>query len=774
MKHKVHSAINVFGLAIGLTAFILISLFVEYEYSWDKHNFNYERIYRVQRKYENVRNTINGNDISPHTRGLTAKLLEEQFPEFEKVLLVQEISGKFLSSSPDNSFYDEQGCWSENSIFDVFTYHFIEGRKEHALSDPFSVVLSKTMADKLFPNESAFGKTILIDKKFGFKVTGVYMDLPSNSHLRPSFIVSSAFDENTNNIRNSWSGFYRTYVLMKNGADDKAINKKVSNLFKEYKSIEFEKIQLCPLSKIHLGFNDRNDYLFVLFLYRLIGIFVLLLASINYINFTTANTSLRAREIAVRKVHGSNRISLINQFLGETIIITLIALSFAFVLSELLLPVFNRVIDVHLLLSYTKNGLFIQQIVLIAVLVGLLSGVYPAFFMTSFKTIDLFKGNLITQKREKFSLKKMLVTFQFTISILMILLTLIVTVQIKYMMNKDLGFNKENILFAKFGVSKKDVNFEELRNRILKHPEIVDASLSRHIPFISEGGQEYNWEGSSVDEKINVRDNYVSYDFIENFGIQMIMGRDFSRDYPSDIGRACIINETAAKYFGWDNPIGKRINDNRFQVIGVVKDYHSKDMHNKIEANVMLLQSGPVLGDWTFAFRIHQNDLSRAKEILTKEFETCFPNDPFEFRLLSYEFQHESTFKIYQTVNSTFLFFAIVNIMLAVFGLLGLVSFIIQRRTKEIGIRKINGCTSGNIFLLLSKEYLVVLIIASIIGWLGGYIVYQYFPGSYKYPLQLWEFISASLIILVIAIMASGFQTIKVSFTNPANALRYE
>jgi putative ABC transport system permease protein len=773
IKNRLFTSINISGLAIGFTAYILMSLFVNYEYSWDKHNENYDRIYRVQRE-KDTKHASDGNNISPHTRGITAKLLEQRTSAFEKIAIVEEKFNYYLSTNPQNLIKEELGIITEHQYLDIFTVKFIEGRKEDALIEPFSGIISKTLSDKLFPNHSPIGKSFMIEKKYTVKVTGVYEDLPLNSHIRPSYIVSLASVKQEINPRESFSGIYRTYVLLNKGANYKEVNKNIVDIFKGYDFAEYENIYLCPLSEVYINHNDNNAYEFIMRLYKLIGIFILLLASINYINFTTANVSVRAKEIAVRKVHGSKKSTLIFQFMGETLIIAVISLIVSLILSNFLTPIYSNIVNADLSILTGYNWHFIKQVVLVSLLVGLFSGAYPAFLMSSLSSLNLLKGSIFKKKPDKLNLKKVLVTFQFTTSIALIFLTILFALQIKYMLNKELGFDKKNILYARFDVTKENVNFEDLRSRILNHPEILEASMSRHIPFISYGGNEFNWEGGQSGDIINFRDNYVSYDFSKNFELTFISGRDFSREFPSDAATGCIINETALKYIGWDDPIGKWLNNKRWRVIGVVKDFHYKDMHNKIEPNVMVLLNGHETGTFTFAFKVSEGNIHKARKILTSEFEDYFPNDPFEFNELDFGFRHEGTFKTYETINKTILFFAFVNVLLAIIGLLGLVSFSIQRRTKEIGIRKINGSSALNIFNLFCSEYLVLIVIAAIICFPLEIFIFEVLPIHYKYPLQWWEFIVAPLIIIIVAVAVSSYQTIKVSLTNPVEILRYE
>jgi putative ABC transport system permease protein len=778
LKYKAHALINVLGLAIGFTAFILVSLFVNYEYSWDRHNVNCDRVYRVQRHFVKAQHALDGNDISPHSRGITAKLLYPRYPEIENTTILKELNGVFLSSNNISSFYDnKEGIASEQSIFQLFTYEFIAGDKQHSLTEPFSIVLSETMAQKLFPDGNAVGKTVLIEKKFNLKVTGVYRNLPLNSILCPSYIVSLSSLEKTNeDVRNSMNGNYMTFVLLKPSQNYHALNQKIWDLFKGYNSyVADEKIKLCPLPNLHLSFNNQDALITILRLYNMIGIFILLLAAFNYINLTTANSSVRAKEIGVRKLHGSNQWILTGQFIGETLILAIIAVNLAFFFTELLLPTFNFIVQKQLSLSYTTNWRFILKTALIAVVTGLLAGVYPAVAMSSQRIINLFRGNMFKTRRETFSVKKLLVTFQFSISIFLIILSLTFTFQIRYLINKDLGFTKDNILYATINVTRKNTSYEILRNRILQHPEILNCAMSHHVPFVSFGGGTINWEGCIPGDVMEIRNNTVSYDFINNFDIKIVEGRGFSREFAGDIKKACLINETAKKCFGYDNPIGKHIDNGKLTIVGVTNDYHYKDMYNTIEPAVLELTKDTIrTANWTFSFRIAPGKINAAKKSITQELETYFPDDPFEVKVLSAAFRTHDVFRILASIDNSLMFFTVLNVLLASIGLLGLVSFTTQRRTKEIGVRKITGSSSLSIFMLLTREYFVLLVIASLISWPFGYISYVYMPGNYKMDFPFWLFGFATGIILVIALATSFYHTLKAAYKNPVDALRYE
>jgi putative ABC transport system permease protein len=774
-KRKTYSTINIVGLTIGFTAYILVTLHIQYEKSWDKQNVNYQRIYRAQRHYVTDFLSRDGHNISPHSRGLTAKLITQTCPEVENTVVLMEIKDLYLSDKNENMIYDNTGCFIDKSVFDVFTYRFIKGNPATALNTPNSIVLSESLANKLFPNCEALGKNVLADKKFNLLVTGIYADLPMNTHYRPNYLVSMSTIENKYNVHDDLAGYYMTYVLLKKGTNPQDVNKKVYNLFKGVTSdSEKEKIVLCPMYKFHLSFNDRNDYYLVLFLYNLIGILILVLSSINYINLITANATSRIKETIVNKIHGGNRLLITIQFIAEAVILSTISLLIAFFMANQLLIPFNSIIGQDLKLFTPENIPFILQTVGITLLIGMLSGIYPAYFLVRNNITDLLKGNLTTGISNVFSFRKILVGFQFTASIFLIVIAIYTSSQIRYVLTKDLGFNKDNLLYVKINSSQSNFAYSDIKSRLLRHPEIINVSVSRHLPFISFGGGTVNWEGSRPDEIVNIRNNRVSHDFFETLEIPLIEGRNFLPDFSGDATDKCIINRTAWKTFGWKNPIGKHIDNGRMEIIGVVEDFHFTDMHNSIEPSVFYLKTGKIEGDWTFAFRTGKSGAGTASKIITSEFEKIFPNDPFEVKIVDNGFRNESTMLIYKSIYKTIVFFTTLLIILAVIGLLGLVSFITQQRTKEIGIRKINGCSSKLIFIMLNKELLTLVGISSVFALAAEMWIIPRFPGNYLRPFEWWIPAIGVAVVIIVVLMVSMYQTIKVANANPVEALRYE
>ena len=775
LKYKSFTAVSLIGLTVGLAGFIIVALFIRYEFSWDKTHENYDRIYRVQRYYTKVAHAHDGSDISPHTHSRTAFLLERH-PEFEKVTAIREEGGKFLSTNFENQVYDETGIIADHNFLGVFTYQFLEGDPENSLTVPYSVLLSRSLAEKLFPDEKAIGQTVIYEKKLDFKVTGVYEDLPKNSTVRPAYIISFSTLKSTDNIvrDESWAGNFMTYALLKPGVDVAKTEAKIKNVYAEFKGRELEELELCSLSKIYLSFNGRNDYYIMLAIFGIIGLFILTMSVFNYMNFTIATSSTRGKEIAVRKISGAERFSLVTQLQSETLLLTVISAGIALITVNQLLPMYNTFVNSGVTLNLANDWKIIAALLLASVFIGFVTGIYPARVISTRNVVKLVKEGVFTNAGSKFDIKKILVTLQFTISIFLICLTLFFVVQINHLLKLDLGFERNNLLYTKLSTEQPDLNFDQLRSRLLQNPEILDASMSSTLPFVNMRGGMLNWEGSGPDEKILYRPNWVSYDFIETMDLEIRKGRDFSEEFPADLENSCIINEAALRCFGWDDPIGKKINDKKWTITGVVEDYNLSDIHNQIDPAVLLLSDGKLQGDLTFAFRYTTGNLEKVKQILTDEFNVIFPNDPFEFKSIETAIVNENSFKIYQTIKKSVSFFSVFIVLLAIIALLSMVSYTISRRTKEIGIRKINGSSVRNLFLLLNRDYLYLLGISLLVALPLAYLTYGVMPGNFKVPPPIWVPFLAAFVVLVIIIATTGYQTLKAVRRNPVDALRYE
>ena len=778
--NKVFTLINLTNLVVGFAVFILFTIVVNYEFDYDKFNTNYDQIYRVQTRQEDS-HIINYCTYSPPAFRYH---LMADVPEVEEVLLMREVSGGAKGSGqyftlPDGSQLNEKdGYWSENTVFDIFTVKLIEGNKENALTEPSTIALSETLSKKLFPNGNALGKLVTIAKHYPLTVSAVYADFPKNSSLRPTYMVSMptyeilaegpTYRDNWTNI--SWDNF----VLLKKGANPELVNAKIGDAFKHVKDYEKSYPYLHPLSKHHLSPNSQPDTYIGLGVLSLAAILVLVLACVNYVNLSLANSTQRSTEIGIKKVIGSSKKLIASQFLAETVLHTLFATIVALFVAHAALPLMNLVLEKNLDLSIWGNGKLVVFIFMVSLLVGVVSGLYPAMVISAYNPVKVLKGKLFSSNRNSFNVKKILVVAQFSISLFMLIVSFILYNHVNFILNKDLGFDSKNILYTEINVHDT-TRFETIKNRLLQYPEISDAAFSSTIPFIGNIGGYVSWDGAEADEKEMVSRNYVNYYFIPTYNLEMVYGRNFSKDYPAD-NQTCIINETALKVFGWDDPIGKQITlyGRKYPVIGVVKDFHPFSVHNTIPTYVMFLNNNVISGSSLISVRFTDGKEQQAKAIVTRELENILPRDPFEFKDFGVAFYLDMAISFWQSMKRMFMLFAIVTLIISTIGLFGLILFTVKRRTKEIGVRKVLGSSVVSVYWQLSSEVIQMLGIAIVIGCPAAFYIYKTMPGAYKEPLSAMVFVVGIILIAVIAQLTISYHVLKVAISNPVEALRYE
>lgn len=778
--NKVFTLINLSNLVVGLAVFILFSEVINYELDYDKFNTNYDQIYRVQTRQEDS-NPINYCTYSPAAFRFH---LMADVPEVEKVLLMREVSGGAKGSGqfftlPDGSQLNEKdGYWSENTVFDIFTVKLIEGSKENALTEPSTIAISETLSKKLFPSGNALGKLVTIGKHYPLTVSAVYADFPKNSSLRPTYMVSMPTYEvlaEGPTYRDNWRTIqFDNFVLLKKGADPELVNSKIKDAFKNVKDYEKSFPYLHPLSKHHLSPNSQPDMIVGLAILSLAAILVLILSCVNYVNLSLANSTQRSTEIGIKKVIGSSKKLIASQFISETILHTLFATIVALFVAQASFPLMNRILEKNFDFSIWNNGQLLIFIFLVSLLVGVLSGLYPAMVISAYNPVKVLKGKLFSSNRDSFNVKKILVVAQFSISLFMLIVSFILFNHVNFILNKDLGFDSKNILYTEINVHDT-TRFETIKNRLLQHPEISDAAFSSTIPFIGNIGGYITWEGAAPDERVMVSRNYVNYDFIPTYNLKMVYGRNFSKDYPAD-NQACVINETALKVFGWDDPIGKQITlyGRKYPVIGVVRDFHPYSVHNPIPTYVMFLNNNVISGSSLISVRFTDGNEQQAKAIVSRELENILPRDPFEFKDFGVAFYLDMAIGFWQSMKRMFMFFAVVTLIISTIGLFGLILFTVKRRTKEIGVRKVLGSSVVSMYWQLSSEVIQMLGIAIVIGCPAAWYIYKTMPGAYKEPLSAMAFVAGIVLIAIIAQLTISYHVLKVAVSNPVEALRYE
>jgi putative ABC transport system permease protein len=780
-KQKSYSFINIAGLAMGMALFILIARYIQLEFSFDKFNKNYDRIYRVEYNLDGK-----GRFIA-FSHPPVGEALARDFAEIEQYTRFLNMDNDKLLSYQDKKFSEDYGWWAENSFFELFSYKLLKGETKSALVEPNSIVLSEELAEKLFPNEEPLGKIIRYDNTIDCKVTGIIENCPTNSHINYDFLISyqsyktiagNDYFESWNNIANF------TYVLLAENVNLEELDKKLHDVLKKYWRDDVDvPLYVKPLSQFHFHSNvlgeigQRGD-MSKIYIFSAIGLFILLIACINFMNLSTARSAKRSREVGMRKVVGANKFSLVKQFLSESVLFAFLALMLAAVLAEIFLPIFNKIIGRTLSLSFFDNWLISLGLIGIALIVGLISGSYPAFYLSSFQPVAILNSPSSGQSSNA-AIRKFLVVFQFVISIILIIGTLVIYRQMYYMRNTDLGYDHEQIIHTQLLRMDSETisKYHTLKNELLNNVNILNASISRDIPsFSSSSTVILGWEGSNEDDRAYVNINRIDHNFLDTYGIQLIEGRNFSPSESSDSIIHCIINETAVKQFGWDNAIGKRLGGNNY-VIGVVKDFHYTSLRFQINPLVLFPPNEPNPARRTrdiLSIKIAPYKIDETLSFIKNKFEAIFPNDIFEYRFFDEDFDwmYRQEIRVAKTIG----YFSIIAIFIACLGLFGLASFMAEQRTKEIGIRRTLGATIPGITLLLSKEFTKWIIIANIIALPVGYFIMNSWLQKFAYRTSIGFliFIVTGILALLIALLTVSYQSIKVAVANPVESLRYE
>jgi putative ABC transport system permease protein len=794
-RHKGYSLINILGLAIGMASCLLIFLYVQDELSYDQYNKDADRIFRV------------GTHIKMQSREMSiasvsapmAKALVDEFIEVEDAVRFREGENSYLFRAGENSYREERVVFSEPSFFDIFSVPLLKGNPDTALESPYTLILSQKTAEKFYGSEDPVGKILTVENSQDYEVTGVFMDIPDNSHFHFDVIASlSSLDESRDP---SWFNMnFPTYMLLRKDADYKTLEDKLPSLIRKYVAPKIEEktgqsyeeylskmnfeqdFFIQPLLDIHLhsgflyDFESGGDIKYV-YIFTAIALFILVVASINFMNLSTARSSGRAKEVGVRKVLGSYRNNLIKQFLTESMLFSLISLILALVIVWTVLPVFNRFSGKTLVLSGLNHWFMVKSIIGIALFIGLLAGSYPAFFISAFRPVNVLKDRLKAGLKTG-PFRNSLVVFQFTASIFLIIGTIIIFNQLHYIQSKKLGFEREHILI----LNKADLlggQAEVLKNEMLNHPQFMKATVTGFLPVPSSRRYTSIFPEGETDSKKKLPISIwpVDYDYIDTLGMKIVEGRDFSREFSTD-KTAAIINQRAAQHFGFDSPLGKKLISNpsspkdleTYTVIGIVEDFHFDSFRNKIEPLVLHLEQS----DSLVSFRIQTDDLAGTIDLLRKTWKKFLPDEPFE-----YSFMDERFANVYRSeirVGQIFGVFAGLAIFIGCLGLFGLASFAAERRTKEIGIRKVLGASVPAVVRLLVKEFVILVGIANLIAWPIAYAVMSRWLQEFAYRISfsMIVFVIAGAVTLLVSLATVGFLAVRAALSNPVDSLRYE
>jgi len=787
-KNKVLSFINISGLSIGIASCVLIWMYVNDELSFDQHHEKGDRIFRVTQSM-----IINGKLEKNAALEFPVGPLLRQLPEVTQMARLVNFSRYIIGQNPtvtydDKTFYEERFFFADSTIFDVFTLPFVKGNPRHALDEPNTVVLTCEMAKKYFGTEDPLGKVIRFNNSVDLKVAGVLGPPSGPSHLQFDFLASMSsvrycgLPRPNFNFESNWiTNWFWTYVVIKDLALAPDLENKFAAFTKNnYAALHIQnqiKLYLQPVTDIHLSpeyevdVSPAGNRLYA-YTFSFIAGFVLLIACINFMNLSTARYTNRIKEIGLRKVIGADRTSLAMQFQGESVLMSVIAGIVALLIIELLMPAFNAFTEKQLSFHLSFENKIFLSFITITLVTGLLAGSYPAFFFSRFKPIEAFR-NSASGGTKGGRLRKILVVLQFGISVILIVGTIVVRQQLSFMRSKQLGFEREHIVMLPIRGTTVVKKFQEFKTELLNHEAItgvtgVNARLGKEVRYTS-----FNIEGFQGVQILNVC--RIEHDFVKTFGLQIVEGRDFSKDILTDNDQAFLINEAAMRQFGWTSAVGKAMKAATFdnakpsKVIGVVKDFNFESLHHPVGPLVMLI------GGYGFAaVKIRPHEIKNAIALIEATWKSFEPDKPFSFFFLS-----DAMNTIYATENKIETlsgYFSALAILIACLGLLGLAAFSSERRTKEIGIRKVLGASVAGMVGLLSREFVLLVLVANAAAWPVVYYLMQHWLENFAFRIDIGilPFIFAGFSSAVIAIATVGYQAIKAASANPVDALKYE
>ena len=792
LKQKSYSFINIAGLAMGIAVFILIALYVQHELSFDTYHDNADRIYRVIQEKPGSESV--GKDKFATTPPALAPALMQEFPEIVSAARIGVLSNTLVSGNEKNFIEAKVHC-TEPEIFEIFSIPFVKGDAKTALNDPFSILLSERTAEKYFSSENPVGKVLNLGEKFDFKVTGVFKNMPENSHFTMAVVIPFVtyfqfkFGPGALTEWSDYSSFY-AYCLLREGAVPEESEKKFPVLLDKYKyhgsNIDRSrkaKYLLQPLTDIHLhsGVNvpisSTNSDIKYIILFSSIAFLILIIACINYMNLTTARSVQRAKEVGLRRVVGAKKSQLVKQLLGESFIFTLLALIASLFIIWLTLPVFNNFIERQLSFNPVQNPHLSLTVVLIILFAGLFAGSYPAFYISAFKPVTILKGAFKTSSKGAM-LRNLLVMVQFSITIILVIATLIIRDQLHFINNRDMGYDKEQAVVLHVGDAGTRKNFhnnlETIKAELKRNPGILSVAGSKRLPNNINFNPVNILPGKAAGTYTPIYAVWGDDEFVNLYGIKIIQGRNFSKDFPADKNGAILLNETAAKTSRWESPIGKEITywGNRTgKIVGIMKDFHFHSLHSPIEP--LCIYYEPEYFDY-LSIKINAHNIPQTIVAIEKVIKKFSPKHPFEYHFFDEIF--ERSYRTEQKTGKLYGVFAFLSIIIACLGLLGLASFAAAQRTKEVGIRKSLGASTANITLLFLKEFVKWVFFANLIAWPVAYYAMNKWLQNFAYrtSIGIGTFILSGLIALLIALFTVAFQSIKAAGSNPVEALKYE
>ncbi len=786
LHHKVSFLINIAGLSVGMAYCILIFLWVNYELSFDRYHEKANRIYRLA-TYMDFGKMRGGYAASNYIAG---KTLAKDYPEVEKSVRFQKIPFKILIKFKDKQFYEDNIFMADDTVFNIFTFPLIKGDPKNALKRAFSVVITEDMAQKYFGDEDPIGRVLKADNEVDLTVSGIIQNVPLNSHFIFNGLVSFEtlryiYENYQKEMEEDWLDHDNyTYLLLREAYDYRDLEEKFPAFIEKHLGETLKAVGgkveyfLQPLNQIHLnsrlGYDTDNGNMAYVYAFSIIAIFVLLIACINFMNLSTARSASRAKEVGVRKALGAHRGKLVQQFFSETFLLSFVSFVISLVLVEITLPFFRSLTGSELSFDYISMPWLILGLVGLLAFVAFVAGSYPALFLSAFQTIKVLTGRLKVGAGSS-RIRGVLVTFQFTISIGLIIGSAIIFSQLGYMKHKRLGFNKEQIVVMRsFGGSIKK-SIPTIKAELTSYSGIIDVAASSHVPGRILAQHAVVPQGYSLAQTQVMANISINPDFLPTMGIQIVKGRNFSHEIISDQSESILINEEAARRYDWKNPVGKIIrylpNDTNKTVIGVVRDYHLRSLHHKIMP--LYIDNDP--SNFLYiSIKIKPDDIAKTLRFLKKKWSEIAPAQTFDYFFLdeSFDLQYRADEKLVAIFSN----FTFLSIFIACLGLFGLASFTAEQRTKEIGIRKALGATISGIILLLSKEFTKWVLVANIIAWPIAYIAMNRWLQNFAYRINigLGTFVLSALLAFIIALLTVGYQAIRAARANPVEALRYE
>jgi len=769
-RDKSYSFINAAGLAVGITCFILIFLWIQTELNYDGFHENEASLYRVNME----RHRATDINVYDHTSFRLGPALKENFPEIrhfartysEKVMVV----GYGIKSFRERKF-----CFTDPEFFKMFTFPFIKGDPETALADPLSIVLTENMAEKYFGSEEPMGKRLMLGNLKEFVVTGVLKNIPHNSHFQYDFFAQNEFAKELGGAHLTWrtQDFY-TFILLREGISPGEMEPKMDEWVKGLtRGSSKLLLKLQRIGDIHLyPLNQPAKVVELIYIFSLIAVFIIIIACVNFMNLATARSGRRMREVGVRKTFGAKRWNLIRQFFGETLALSFISLIIAILLVLLLLPVFNSLTGSDLSFNPFANIGITLALIVITIFTGLLSGSYPAFFLSSFQPIVVL-GNRGKMHTKSGWVRKTLVVFQFSLSVVLIIATAGVYSQLNYIKNRDMGYEKNNIIYIPLsGGESKD--YEVIKNELSKNPDILHATFTNTLPNnVDSGAGALTWEGKAAADEVEFYFVAVDFDYIDTFGMKIVKGRNFSRDFPADVSNY-IVNEEAVRQMGMEDPIGKRLTmwDLTGEIVGVVKDFNFLPLREKIQPLLLTPSQQEFIG--YLVVRVKGDNIPGSLDYLKNLWNRFNAKYPFEYRFLDEDFERFYTAE--QRLGRISGYFSVLAVFISCLGLLGLVSYVTGQRSKEIGIRKVLGASVRNIVQLLLNEFVVLVILSNIIAWPIAYLAISKWLENFAYRagIDLSLFFFSSILTLLIALLTVMYVAVRAALGNPVDAIKWE